>query len=191
MIEFYDLEFLGLKRKLPILPAPSGIKIAGFNSVGDMELLKIAGEDLSKQIKNSKLDFDIILTTELKGIPISQEVARLLQKDYVCLRKAQKCYMLNPVQVKSESITSGRTEYYVSETDFQKLQGKRVLFVDDVFSTGATFRNIIEFSKNSNIKIVGGAFILKEVLKTNLSSPLNFEFEGKSIFCSGALPLPE
>ena len=37
---FYELNILGLKRQLPILKTPSGIYIAGFNLVGDMELLK-------------------------------------------------------------------------------------------------------------------------------------------------------
>lgn len=191
MVEFYTLNFLGLKRALPILPAPSGIKIAGFNSVGDMELLEIAGENLAKQIEKEKIDFDVILTTEVKGIPISQEIARLLKKDYVCLRKSPKCYMLNPVVVKSESITSGKSEYYVSELDFEKLKGKNVLFVDDVFSTGATFKNMIDFSNKFNFNIVGGAFILKEVLKSELNKSINFEFLGKKVLCAELLPLPE
>ena len=191
MVEFYTLNFLGLKRELPILPAPNGIKIAGFNSVGDMELLKLAGENLANQLEKEEIDFDVILTTEVKGIPISQEIARLLKKDYICLRKAPKCYMLNPIVVKSESITSGRSEYYVSELDYEKLKRKNVLFVDDVFSTGATFKNMIGFSNKFNFNIVGGAFILKEVLKSELNKPANFEFLGKIVLCAGLLPLPE
>ena len=191
MVEFYTLNFLGLKRELPILPAPNGIKIAGFNSVGDMELLKLAGENLANQLEKEEIDFDVILTTEVKGIPISQEIARLLKKDYICLRKAPKCYMLNPIVVKSESITSGRSEYYVSELDYEKLKRKNVLFVDDVFSTGATFKNMIDFSNNFDFDIVAGAFILKEATKTDLNKPLNFEFLGKKVICSGLLPLPD
>lgn len=191
MADFYNLKFLGLSRQLPILKAPSGIKIAGFNSVGDMELLKRAGDDLSQKIQNLGLDFDVILTTELKGIPISQEIARILNKDYVCLRKSIKCYMLNPISVKSESITSGQVEYFISELDYNKLKSNKVIFVDDVFSTGATFKNMIDFSNNFDFDIVAGAFILKETTKIDLNKPLNFEFLGKKVICSGLLPLPD
>ena len=190
MNDFYNLKFLGLERQLPILPSPSGIKIAGFNSVGDIELLSKSAEFLVQEISKQAIDFDVILTTELKGIPISQEIARLLKKDYVCLRKAKKCYMLDPISVSSESITSGKVEYFVSSTEFAKLSNKKVLFVDDVFSTGATFKNILNFSKSSGFDIVAGAFILKEVPKNALSSPLNFEFENTKVLCCSVLPLP-
>ena len=190
MADFYKLNFLGLERELPILPAPSGINIAGFNSVGDMELLSKAAEHLINEIKSEKIEFDVILTTELKGIPISQEVARLVKKDYVCLRKAKKCYMLDPISVTSESITSGKVEYFVSSLEFEKLKGKKVLFVDDVFSTGATFKNIINFSEKSGFDIVAGAFILKEVPKNAVDEPLNFDFNGTKVLCCAPLPLP-
>lgn len=190
MANFYKLNFLGLERELPILPAPSGINIAGFNSVGDTELIGKAAEHLVSELKQNNIEFDVILTTELKGIPISQEVARLLNKDYVCLRKAKKCYMLNPISVSSESITSGKVEYFVSELEFAKIAGKKVVFVDDVFSTGATFKNIINFSKSSKFDIVAGAFILKEVPKTALDEPLNFTFNDTKVLCCAPLPLP-
>ncbi len=84
---FYRLNVLGLKRDLPILKSPSGIYIAGFNPVGDMELICKAGEELARKIVDNDIEFDVILTTELKGLPIAQEVARKLKCDYVCLRK--------------------------------------------------------------------------------------------------------
>ena len=190
MAFYYKLKFLGMERDLPVLPAPSGINIAGFNSVGDTELITKSAEFLAEEIKKNGLDFDVILTTELKGIPISQEIARLFNKDYVCLRKAQKCYMLDPISVSSESITSGKTEYFVSKPEFEKLLNKKVIFVDDVFSTGATFKNIMNFAERSNINIVAGAFILKEVPNSALKEPVNFEFNGVPVVCCAPLPLP-
>ena len=185
---FYKLNVLGLERNLPILKAPSGIYIAGFNPVGDMELLTRAGEYLANQVKESNIEFDIILTTELKGVPIAQEVARNLKCDYVCLRKDCKCYMLNPKHTSGESITSGNSDYYISELDLAKLINKKVLFVDDVFSTGSTFKNMIAFAKNENFEITGCLSILKEDIN---KGELNFKFDNISVVCCEFLPLPK
>ena len=184
---FYKLNVLGLERELPILKTPSGIYIAGFNPVGDMELLTRAGEYLADKVKENNVDFDIVLTTELKGVPIAQEVARNLRCDYVCLRKNCKCYMLNPKHTSGGSITSGDSDYYISELDLIKLANKKVLFVDDVFSTGTTFKNMIAFAKNENFEIVGCLSILREDLK---DCELTFKYENISVICCEFLPLP-
>ena len=172
------------------MPTPSGVKIAGFNCVGDTEIINKSASELLNQIESQKIDFDIILTTELKGIPIAQEIARLTNLNYVCLRKQPKCYMLEPQKITSESITSGKTEFYVSKNELEMLSNKKVIFVDDVFSTGSTFKGMLNFSKQANFNIVAGAFILKEVSKSDINSPLTFEFEGVKILTCGILPLP-
>ena len=61
-MSFYDLKILGLNRKLPVLKTPSGIDIAGFNPVGDMELLMKTGKYLAKQVKKNKIKYDVIMT---------------------------------------------------------------------------------------------------------------------------------
>lgn len=185
---FYELNLLGLKRNLPILKTPSGLDIAGFNPVGDIELLVKSGEYLSNMLQESNIDFDVILTTELKGVPIAQEVARNLKKDYVCLRKDKKCYMLNPKHTNGNSITSGDSNYYISEPELDKLKNKKVVFVDDVFSTGSTFKSMINFANNEGFEIIAGLAILKEGKEND--NELLFNFEGVPILCSGFLPLP-
>ena len=184
---FYRLNVLGLKRDLPILKSPSGIYIAGFNPVGDMELICKAGEELARKIVDNDIEFDVILTTELKGLPIAQEVARKLKCDYVCLRKEKKCYMINPKHTSGESITSGKSDYFVSELDLEKLKNKKVVFVDDVFSTGSTFKNMISFAQRENFKIVAGLSILRE----GESEELKFVYQNVPVFVCGHLPLPQ
>lgn len=184
---FHTLHLLGLTRKLPILKTPSGIYIAGFNPVGDTELLMRSGETLANLAKSSSVKADVVLTTELKGVPIAQEVARALKLDYVALRKDAKCYMLNPHQTNGSSITSGKTNYFISEPDLGKLKGKNVLFVDDVFSTGSTFKSMLDFAEKENFNIVAGLSILKEGGEANLS----FKFNNVPIFSCGYLPLPK
>lgn len=186
---FYKLKLFDLERELPILQTPSGIYIAGFNCVGDMEVLTKSGKYLALKVINNKIDFDIILTTELKGLPIAQEIARNLKCDYVCLRKEAKCYMLNPKHTSGDSITSGKSDYYICELDLNKLRNKKVLFVDDVFSTGATFDSMINFANNEGFEIVSGLSILKE--ENGNDRNVDFKYKGIDIYCCGYLPLPK
>lgn len=187
MAQFFTLEILGLKRQLPILASPSGQMIAGFNCVGDIELLVKSAEKLVKMMKD--VDYDIVLTTELKGLPIAQEVARVAGKNYVCLRKQAKCYMLNPISTSGESITSGKTTYYISQNELEQLQNKKVLFVDDVFSTGSTFDSMMNFAEKQNFKIVAGATILRECKKSDMSDETKINYKGIDIYICGYLPL--
>ncbi len=189
-MKIYKLKMLSLVRELPVLRAPSGIYIAGFNPVGDVELLKKAGRTLANRVKKNGIKYDIILTTELKGLPIAQEVARNLNCEYVCLRKDKKCYMLNPKEISGESITSGKSSYFVSEIELNKLKHKDVLFVDDVFSTGSTFNHMLKFAENEEFNLVAGLSILREGKKEH-SSELNFNYKDVPIYCCGFLPLPE
>lgn len=187
--KFYTLKVLGIERKLPILESPSGTKIAGFNIVGDMELLKLSSEYLGQKLKDKNIKYDIVLTTELKGLPIAQEVARNLNCDYICLRKSKKCYMLNPIAIKSNSITSGDSQYYISQTEFEKLKNKNIIFVDDVYSTGETFKHILKFADNTNLKITACLTILREGIK-NKDNVLEFNSNNIPVICCGFLPLP-
>lgn len=186
---FYKLKLFDLERELPILKAPSGVYISGFNCVGDMELLTKAGQYLANKLISNNIEYDVILTTEVKGIAIAQEVARNLNCDYVCLRKESKCYMLNPKCTSGESITSGKSNYYICQLDLNKLKNKRVVFVDDVFSTGKTFDSMINFANNENFKIVAGLAILKE--ENGKNKDIEFRYKNIDIYCCGYLPLPK
>ncbi len=189
-MEYFTLNVLGLTRELPILETPKGIKIAGFNPVGDMKLLESAGKDLARQIKESGVGCEIILTTELKGLPIAQEVARELGVDYVALRKELKCYMANARQTAGESITSGKTNYFISEIDENKLVGKKVAFVDDVFSTGSTFKSMLSYAEKAGFTLTCSATILKEDSKDNIGKiKSGFIYNGVPNYFSGYLPL--
>ena len=186
----FELNLLNLKRKLITTKTPGGIKIAGFNPVGDMELICKAAKALVRQIKKAQIACDIILTTELKGIPIAQEVARLLKIDYVALRKEAKCYMGDVTKLNSESITSGKNCFYISKLEKDKLESKNVIFVDDVFSTGSTFEVILKFSVILNFQLQACAVILKEDSlgwEKEHSSP--FLYNNINVFYCGFLPL--
>ena len=62
-MEEYVLKFLDIERRLPLAKTPGGVTIAGFNPVGDMEVLEKSALDLARQLKDSGTKCDIILTT--------------------------------------------------------------------------------------------------------------------------------
>lgn len=164
-MEYYKLVINDrIKRKLPIVKTKSGINIAGFDCVGDIKLIEEAGRLLVRNMTQGIFDkCDYIITTELKGIPIAQEISRYLEVPYICLRKEPKVYMGKCVELKGgNSITSGETTYYISKDKLNKLKGKNVIFVDDVYSTGGTLNFIDKFCAEYNIKLLEAFFILIE-----------------------------
>lgn len=164
-MDYYKLEINErIKRKLPIVKTKSEINIAGFDCVGDTKLIEEAGRLLVRSMAQSIFDkCDYIVTTELKGIPIAQEISRYLEVPYICLRKEPKVYMGECVELKGgNSITSGETTYYMSKDKLNKLKGKSVIFVDDVYSTGGTINFISKFCEGNDIKLLEAFFILVE-----------------------------
>ncbi|MDU1829339.1 MAG: adenine phosphoribosyltransferase, partial [Anaerococcus sp.] len=88
-MDYYKLNVCGLERNLPIIQISDCLKIASFVLLGDTELSTKAGYELSK-----KIDCDIILTAEAKGIELAHEIARNLgEEDFIVARKSKKSYM--------------------------------------------------------------------------------------------------
>ena len=183
--KYFELKLTdNITRKLPIVTTGSGLKIAGFDSVGDIELLTYAAADLMFQLK-SKVDY--ILTTEVKGIPIAQEIAKLLGVPYICLRKQYKVYMGNYIEFEGSSVTSGVSNYFISRDQANAIYGKNVLFVDDVYSTGSTMTLIETVCEYLQSNLVGGAFILKE---QSAQDSYTKEFKHNNIDCYSVAMLP-
>ena len=107
---FYNLRVLGLERKLPILKAPSGIFIAGFNPVGDMELLEKAGVDLANKLLSNNINFDI----DLKKMYTENEKEMILDAiDRFSDEKVSAIKKVMPDYVKYESIRAVILERYL------------------------------------------------------------------------------
>jgi len=181
-MEYYTLNILGLARQLPIMKLPVGISIAGFNPLGDTELMTKVCTDLSAKIAAKNTKFDVVVTTECKGIPFAHQLAQDANVDYVVFRKEPKIYLGNTVSFSGGSITSGKAEFFISKTDAMKLMDRNVLFVDDVFSTGRTFFGVSQFLTTLGAKVTGIAVALTE-------GEDHKEHNGVPIFASGFIPL--
>lgn len=158
-MDYYKLNVCGLKRDLPIIQISDDLKIASFVLLGDAELAEKAGYELSKRI-----DCDIIVTAEAKGIQLAHEIARNLDKEsFIVARKSVKTYMNNPISVEVNSITTANTQkLYLDLKDAEKIKGKTVALVDDVISTGQSIAALEALVEKAGGKVVQKLAILAE-----------------------------
>lgn len=156
---YYEMEIAGLKRQLPLCPVNDSLYIAGFVMFDDVEITVKAAEQLLAKAP----DFDIIVTAESKGIPLAYEMARQAGKDYLVLRKGSKLYMTNIIETEVDSITTDHIQTLcLGESDAKELEGRKVLIVDDVISTGESLRSMETLVNQVGGNIVGRMAVLAE-----------------------------
>lgn len=160
MKEYYEITVAGVDRKLPICPVNETLYIAGFVIFGDVELTRACARDLLKKAP----EFDLLITAESKGIPLAHEMAAQAGRNrYILARKAPKLYMKDPVAVEVKSITTtARQTLYLDKLDMDAMQGKRILIVDDVISTGESLAALETLVRKAGGNIVGKMAILAE-----------------------------
>ncbi len=156
----YELEVAGLKRDLELFPVSDDLMIAAFILFGDVELtVKCAAELIKKAPEH-----DILVTAEAKSISLIHEMARQMgHNDYVVARKGPKVYMKNLLKVTVKSITTDHEQILcIGEREKKMMEGRRVLIVDDVISTGESLEAIEELVKAAGGNIVGKMAVLAE-----------------------------
>ena len=100
--------------------------------------------------------FDVIVTAEAKAIPLAYEMSRQSGKKYIPARKGKKLYMVDPVEVFDKSITTEKAQTLcVDRPELEYLDGKRVLIVDDVISTGGSLSAMEAIVAKSTGTVVG------------------------------------
>jgi len=165
-MEFHTVDIQGFEAKLPILPLPSGIKIAFFNLHGDSLLTEHCAKKLAPYLS----DCDVLLTAESKGLQLAHCTARELgQRFYAVARKTKKLYMQDGLDIVIESsITTGKEQHlYLSKHDADLLKGKKVGIIDDVVSTGASLTGLEKLVQEAGGIIHKKAFVLAEAEAAN------------------------
>jgi adenine phosphoribosyltransferase len=157
---YYRMNIAGLDRDLPICPVNDELYIAGFVIFGDPELTVACAKALLEKAP----EYDYIITAEAKGIPLAHEMARQAgDKKYILARKAPKLYMKDVIEFKVRSITTAREQtLYLDGADAALMQGKRILIVDDVISTGESLLALENLVEKAGGNIVGRMTILAE-----------------------------
>lgn len=156
----YKMTIAGLERHLPLCPLNDSLMIAGFVMFGDPELTTAAARALLDRAPA----YDYLISAEAKGIPLVHEMARLAgNQRYFLARKAPKLYMTGVMEVTVQSITTAKEQkLYLDTADAALMQGKRILIVDDVISTGASLHAVEELVKAAGGNVCGRMAVLAE-----------------------------
>lgn len=157
---FHEMTIAGLKRQLPLCKITDDLYIGAFIMFSDVEITKACAAELLKIAP----EFDIIITAESKGIPLAYEMAAQAgMNDYIVARKGPKLYMKNVVTTEVDSITTDHIQTLcLGQDEIDKLQGKRVLIVDDVISTGESLKSLEVLVNQVGGNIVGRMAVLAE-----------------------------
>ena len=127
-----------------------------------------------------EVEHDVLLTAETKSVPLVFELARVLGKPWVVLRKQYKPYMGKTVTATTESITTGHEQtLHLDEKDLALVAGRRAVLVDDVISTGSPLDGMRAVVASAGGEVVAEAAVFTE----------GDERETEGIVALGHLPL--
>jgi adenine phosphoribosyltransferase len=157
----HEVEIDGLRRALPLFEVAPGLRIAVFNLLGDTEVVEAAARALAQKLR--ALEADALVTAETKSVPLVYELARLLEKPWVVLRKSYKPYMGDALRDETHSITTGVPQtLFLDEKDRPLVVGRRVVLVDDVISTGSTVEAMRRLMEAVGATVVAEAAVFTE-----------------------------
>ena len=159
-MKYYKMNIAGLERHLPICRVTDDLYIAGFVIFGDPELTTACAKEL---LENAP-EFDYMITAEAKGIPLIHEMARLNgNQKYMLARKGPKLYMTDILSSTVKSITTEKVQtLYLDGADAKLMQGKKILVIDDVISTGESLLALEKLISDAGGTVAGRMAILAE-----------------------------
>ena len=85
-------------------------------------------------------------------------------KDFIVARKSYKPYMQNALSHTLNSVTTQKQQtLWLDGHDVERIKGKRVALIDDVFATGESLAAIEALATEAGAKVVARAAILAEL----------------------------
>jgi adenine phosphoribosyltransferase len=131
-----------------------------LNILGDTELVQAAARSLAEKLPK---DAEYLVTAEAKSIPLVYALSVESKLPYVVLRKSHKPYMGDALSAETLSITTNKPQtLFLDEKDRDAIQGKRVVLVDDVISTGSTLQGMRLIMQKAGANVIGEVAIFTE-----------------------------
>ena len=156
----YQVEIGGLMRDLPLFEVAPKVKIAIFNMLGDTAIIERVADILAAQAPG---EGEVIVTPEVKAVPLAHAVSLRTAVPYVVARKIRKPYMVNCLEAEVISITTGKPQtLYLDGKDRHLVEGKNAILLDDVISTGSTMRGLRLLMQHAEAPIVAEMAVFTE-----------------------------
>lgn len=158
--DFYTVSIAGVERKLRLMEVAHGVRIAVLNILGDTELVQASAKALAGMLPQGT---DYLVTAEAKSIPLVYALSVESKLPYVVLRKSHKPYMGDALSAETLSITTNKPQtLFLDEKDRSAIQGRNVVLVDDVISTGSTLQGMRLIMQKAGANVIAEAAILTE-----------------------------
>ena len=167
--------------ELPMLDIGDGFCIYSFDMTGECEWNRVAAEELLKKLE--PYEFDGFMTVQTKSCGLTQAISKDYPK-YLEVRKSKKGFMVDPVGVTVQSITTqAKQELWIGREKYQHFVGKKLCFLDDVVSTGGTIKSVLALAEKIGVEISVIACVLTEATRWT-------EYEGIPVVSLDHIPLP-
>lgn len=150
-------------REVPLIPVADDVAIALLiTSDHGVRFIARAAEELATLLEPMRPE--IIATNATLGLPVAIEVTRALGLDeYLLLHKTPKIHLEDAFSEPLSSITTdGRQMLRLDRAKQHLVEGRRVVLVDDVVSTGGTIAAGCRLLRSAGADLVGiGALLIE------------------------------
>lgn len=148
---------------LPIVPLNDELAIALMMTIDmGVRFTSTAGAELAALLEPARPQCVVSMAT--LGIPVAVEVSRALGlDDYLILQKTPKIHLRDGLREPVQSITSsGPQHLLLDRRRVPLIRGRRVAFVDDVISTGASCAAALRLLQAAGADVVAIGAVLTE-----------------------------
>ncbi len=163
-MDLFDLNFHGLRRKLPLTYIASNKQIATFTIVGDVEFTEVAGKLIQEKLEERNIVPDCFVGPGTNILCFVHHMAkRYGHTRYVVLRKSILNYMTSPqVQLPWRNAPKHAKKLVLNGSDMEFLKGKKVVLIDDVVSTGTTMEMQSQMMEKIGATVLAKCSIFKQ-----------------------------
>jgi xanthine phosphoribosyltransferase len=149
------------------------IKVDRFlNHMVDPQLIDRLGAELASRFAASIIDK--IITAESSGIMLAQSLAGYLGVPFIYAKKKRPLTMATFFAASSYSFTKEEsTTLYVSREVIKP--GERLLFVDDFYAVGSTYKAIEQIIEQAKAVLVGAAVIINKSERRDIEAILTLD----------------